>query len=89
MGTSSSTATSPSPAPAASGVRGAVRQRPGHLPRRAAGPGRNGRPFLLRRLEPLTCKDIFACAAQGDAVAAQVLDRTFAYMGEFPPMSAA
>lgn len=40
-------------------------------------------PSLLRRLEPLTCKDIFACAAQGDAVAAQVLDRTFAYMGEF------
>lgn len=40
-------------------------------------------PSLLRRLEPLICKDIFACAAQGDAVAAQVLDRTFAYMGEF------
>ena len=40
-------------------------------------------PSLLRRLDPLTCKDIFACAAQGDAVAAQVLDRTFAYMGEF------
>ena len=35
-------------------------------------------PSLLRRLDPLTCKDIFACAAQGDAVAAQVLDRTFA-----------
>ncbi len=40
-------------------------------------------PSLLRRLDPLTCKDIFACAAQGDAVAVQVLDRTFAYMGEF------
>ena len=40
-------------------------------------------PSLLRRLEPGTCKEIFACAAQGDAVAAQVLDRTFAYMGEF------
>lgn len=37
----------------------------------------------LRRLSNLTCKDIFDAGKQGDRLALQVLDKYYAYMGEF------
>ena len=37
----------------------------------------------LRRLPDLTCKDIFDAGKQGDQLALQVLDKYYAYMGEF------
>ena len=37
----------------------------------------------LRRLPNLTCKDIFDAGKQGDQLALQVLDKYYAYMGEF------
>ena len=37
----------------------------------------------LRRVNPLTCKDIFDAGKQGDQLALQVLDQYYAYMGEF------
>lgn len=37
----------------------------------------------LRRLSNLTCKDIFDAGKQGDQLALQVLDKYYAYMGEF------
>lgn len=40
-------------------------------------------PSRLREMEPLSCKDIFTCAQAHDAVAIQILDTTYAYMGEF------
>ena len=38
---------------------------------------------MLRRFDPLTCKDIFDCGKAGDELALQVLDQFYAYMGEF------
>lgn len=37
----------------------------------------------LRRCTPLTCKDIFDWGKSGDPLALQVLERYYAYMGEF------
>ncbi len=37
----------------------------------------------LRRFDPLTCKDVFDCGKAGDALAQQVLDQVYSYMGEF------
>lgn len=37
----------------------------------------------LRSIEDFTCKDVFDCAAQGDFIANQVLDKTYDYMGQF------
>ena len=37
----------------------------------------------LRQLSNLTCKDIFDAGKQGDQLALQVLDKYYAYMGEF------
>ena len=40
-------------------------------------------PSSLRELFPLTCKDVFDHAAAGDAVAADILEKVYAYLGEF------
>ena len=40
-------------------------------------------PSSLRGLENLTCKDVFDASAAGDALASQVLEQVYAYMGEF------
>lgn len=37
----------------------------------------------LRNVEDLTCKDIFDASAAGDALAAEILEQVYAYMGEF------
>ena len=37
----------------------------------------------LRDLENLTCKDIFDASAAGDALAAEILEQVYTYMGEF------
>jgi glucokinase len=37
----------------------------------------------LRSVENLTCKDIFDASAAGDALAAEILEQVYAYMGEF------
>lgn len=37
----------------------------------------------LRALEEITCKDIFDAGKAGDALALEVLDQYFAYLGEF------
>ena len=44
---------------------------------------RDEAPSALRALEQITCKDIFDAAKAGDAVANEILDRYYAYMGEF------
>ncbi len=43
----------------------------------------SGEDSSLRRVSPLTCKDIFDAGKQGDRLALQVLDQYYAYMGEF------
>ena len=40
-------------------------------------------PSPLRDISPLTCKDIFDAAAAGDALAQDILEQVYAYMGEF------
>lgn len=40
-------------------------------------------PSALRDVEALTCKDVFDAAKAGDDQAKQILDKVFAYMGEF------
>ena len=37
----------------------------------------------LRTHDAITCKDVFDCAKSGDALALQVLDQYYRYMGEF------
>lgn len=37
----------------------------------------------LRDIFPLTCKDIFDASAAGDAVAAEILEKVYDYLGEF------
>lgn len=37
----------------------------------------------LRSVENLTCKDIFDASAAGDALASEILEQVYAYMGEF------
>ena len=44
---------------------------------------REAAPSSLRGTDPLTCKDIFDAAAAGDALAAEILEQVYAYMGEF------
>ena len=43
----------------------------------------SGAPSRLRDYAPLTCKDIFDCAAAGDALAQEVLEFTYDCLGEF------
>lgn len=40
-------------------------------------------PSAMRKIEPLTCKDIFDCGKEGDALALNVLDQYYRCMGEF------
>ena len=40
-------------------------------------------PSALRGVEPLTCKDIFDAAKDGDKEALAILDQVYRYMGEF------
>ena len=44
---------------------------------------RNIKPTVLRNTEDLTCKDIFTAAADGDAVACEILETVYDYMAEF------
>ena len=37
----------------------------------------------LRGIDPLTCKDVFDAAADGDSLAQEILEQVYAYMGEF------
>ncbi len=41
------------------------------------------RDSILRSKQPLTCKDVFDAAKDGDAVAQQVLEQVYDYMGQF------
>ncbi len=43
----------------------------------------SGEASSLRQIQPLTCKDVFDCGKAGDALALQVLDQFYRYMGEF------
>ena len=38
---------------------------------------------LLRKFDPLTCKDVFDAGNQGDAVACEILEQVYNYMGQF------
>ena len=38
---------------------------------------------ILRNIQPLTCKDVFDAGNQGDALALEVLEKVYAYMGQF------
>lgn len=40
-------------------------------------------PSAMRQVKNLTCKDVFDLGKAGDALALQVLDRTYDYMGQF------
>ena len=40
-------------------------------------------PSTLRGIEPLTCKDVFDAGKEGDALALEILEKVYAYMGEF------
>ena len=40
-------------------------------------------PSALRQVEKLSCKAVFDCAKEGDAVAQQALEKVYAYLGEF------
>ena len=40
-------------------------------------------PSALRDFAALTCKDVFDCAAKGDALAAEVLEQVYDYLGRF------
>ena len=40
-------------------------------------------PSPLRNLENLTCKDVFDAGAAGDAVALEILEQVYSYLGEF------
>ena len=41
------------------------------------------RESVLRKIEPLTCKDVFDAGAQGDALALEILEQVYTYMGQF------
>ena len=43
----------------------------------------DGRESILRNASPLTCKDVFDAGNQKDALALEVLERVYAYMGQF------
>lgn len=40
-------------------------------------------PSVLRQITDLTCKDVFDAGNAGDALALKILDRVYAYLGEF------
>jgi glucokinase len=40
-------------------------------------------PSTMRIIDPLTCKDVFACSEQGDMLASFVLEHVYEYMGMF------
>ena len=40
----------------------------------------------LRSIHPLTCKDVFDAAKQGDYLAGEALDKVYQYMGQFLAM---
>lgn len=40
-------------------------------------------PSTLRQTDPLTCKDVFDAAKAGDALALEILEQVYAYLGEF------
>ena len=40
-------------------------------------------PSALRAIEPLTCKDVFDAGKAGDALALEILDQVYRYLGEF------
>lgn len=42
----------------------------------------DGTPSCLRAIEDFTCKDVFDAAKAGDALAGQVLEQVYAYLGE-------
>ena len=42
-----------------------------------------GAESCLKKIEKLTCKDVFDSAAAGDQAAKEILQRVYAYMGEF------
>ncbi len=42
-----------------------------------------GAPSALREIENLTCKDIFDAGTKQDALALEILEQVYAYMGEF------
>lgn len=42
-----------------------------------------GRESVLRKIEPLTCKDVFDAGAQGDPLALEILEQVYTYMGQF------
>ena len=41
------------------------------------------KPSVLRDIFPLTCKDVFDSANHGDALAAEILEQVYDYLGEF------
>ena len=41
------------------------------------------RDSLLRQVNELTCKDVFDAGSQGDALALQILEQVYDYMGQF------
>ncbi len=43
----------------------------------------SNRESILRNVEPLTCKDVFDAGNQGDALALEILDKVYNYMGQF------
>lgn len=43
----------------------------------------NSAPSVLRKIENLTCKDVFDAANAGDSAALEILDQVYRYMGEF------
>ena len=40
-------------------------------------------PSALRSIDPLTCKDVFDAGKAGDALALEILDQVYRYLGEF------
>ena len=40
-------------------------------------------PSCLRKVDPLTCKDVFDAAAADDSLAKEILEQVYAYLGEF------
>ena len=44
---------------------------------------RSDAPSVLRQVENLTCKDIFDAGKAGDALALEILEQVYAYLGEF------
>ena len=41
------------------------------------------RPSILRSIDPLTCKDVFDAGNQKDALALEILEQVYMYMGQF------